>query len=365
MNTTRPFKQVLLQALLQAWNGRSKDTSNWLGRILVALLLPLSWLFASAVAVRRELYRRGIYPQETLPVPVIVVGNVMVGGVGKTPITMALVNHLKAQGWRVGVLSRGYGRKTSSTLAVSPTSNPDNVGDEPLLMARTCQVPVFVGHSRVDAGRALLSLHRDVQVLVCDDGLQHLALARDLELCVFDERGVGNGHLLPAGPLREAWPRRPWHVPASDKEVPCLVVKSAGEAAAHEFAAQRHLADHAVQADGSRRSLSSWWDSPVQALAGIAKPEVFFAMLRMQGLNVVHTHALPDHADLQALHIDSRHGEVLCTEKDAVKLWMHHPKAWAVPLQTTLPAELLAAIDLHLATAKRAKLSSPHGHQTA
>jgi tetraacyldisaccharide 4'-kinase len=329
------------------------------------LLLPLSWLFGAAVAIRRALYRGGIYKQETLPVPVIVVGNVMVGGVGKTPITLALVNHLKAQGWRVGVLSRGYGRKTNSTLAVSPTSNPDNVGDEPMLVARTCQVPVFVGLSRADAGRALLSLHRDVQVLVCDDGLQHLALARDLELCVFDERGVGNGHLLPAGPLREAWPRRPWQTPDSDQEVPCLVVQSAGEAAANEFAAQRRLADYAVQADGSRRSLSSWWDSPVQALAGIAKPEVFFAMLREQGLNVVHTQALPDHADLQALHIDSSHGDVLCTEKDAVKLWTHHPQAWAVPLRTTLSTELLAAIDLHLAAAQNAKLSSAHGHQTA
>ncbi|MEY2677662.1 MAG: putative Tetraacyldisaccharide 4-kinase [Pseudomonadota bacterium] len=363
--TTQTLKQRLLQALVQAWNGRSADTPNALGRFLVALLLPVSWLFGAAVAIRRELYRRGIYKQETLPVPVIVVGNVMVGGVGKTPITMALVNHLKAQGWRVGVLSRGYGRKTSSTLAVSPTSNPDNVGDEPLLIARTCQVPVFVGHSRVDAGRALLSLHRDVQVLVCDDGLQHLALARDLELCVFDERGIGNGHLLPAGPLREAWPRMYWQMPDTDKQVPCLVVKSAGEATPHEFAAQRHLADYALQADGTRRSLSSWWDTPVQALAGIAKPEVFFAMLREQGLNVVHTQALPDHADLNDLHIDASAGDVLCTEKDAVKLWAHHPKAWAVPLQTTLPAELLAAIDLHLSTAKNAKLSSPHGHQTA
>ena len=359
------LKQLLLTALVQAWNGRSAAAPHVLGQFLVTLLLPISWLFASAVAIRRELYRRGIYQQETLPVPVIVVGNVMVGGVGKTPITMALVNHLKAQGWRVGVLSRGYGRKTSSTLAVSPTSNPENVGDEPLLIARTCQVPVFVGRSRVDAGRALLRLHRDVQVLVCDDGLQHWALARDIELCVFDERGVGNGHLLPAGPLREAWPRAPWHMPASDKEVPCLIVKSAGEATAQEFAAQRHLADYAIQADGSRRSLNSWWDTPVQALAGIAKPDMFFAMLREQGLNVVRTQALPDHADLQALHIDSAQGDVLCTEKDAVKLWAHHPKAWAVPLHTTLPAELLAAIDLHLATAKSAKLSSPHGHQTA
>ena len=205
--TTKTLKQLLLQALVQAWNGRSADAPNPLGQLLVTFLLPISWLFTGAVAIRRELYRRGFYKQETLPVPVIVVGNVMVGGVGKTPITMALVNHLKAQGLRVGVLSRGYGRKTSSTLAVSPKSQSLNVGDEPLLIARSCQVPVFVGNSRVDAGLALLSLHRDVQVLVCDDGLQHGPLARDLELCVFDERGVGNGHMLPAGPLREAWPK--------------------------------------------------------------------------------------------------------------------------------------------------------------
>ncbi|WP_310615241.1 tetraacyldisaccharide 4'-kinase [Limnohabitans sp.] len=334
-------------------------------KFLVPLLLPISWLFAGLVAIRRALYQHGFYKQETLPVPVIVVGNVMVGGVGKTPITMALVNHLKAQGLRVGVLSRGYGRKTSSTLAVSPSSQSQNVGDEPLLIARSCQVPVFVGNSRVDAGRALLSLYPDVQVLVCDDGLQHWPLARDLELCVFDERGVGNGHLLPAGPLREAWPRKALRHATSGQEVPCLVLRTAGIAGPHEFAVQRHLADFAVQANGAKRSLSSWWDTPVQALAGIAKPEKFFAMLREQGLNVTHSQALPDHADLQNLHIDTAQGDVLCTEKDAVKLWAHHPQAWAVPLQTTLPTELLAAIDFHLAAAQHAKLSSPHGHQTA
>jgi tetraacyldisaccharide 4'-kinase len=204
-----------------------------------------------------------------------------------------------------------------------------------------------------------------VQVLVCDDGLQHWALARDLELCVFDERGVGNGHLLPAGPLREAWPRKALRHATSGQEVPCLVLRTAGIASPHEFAVQRNLADFAVQANGAKRSLSSWWDTPVQALAGIAKPEKFFAMLREQGLNVTHSQALPDHADLQNLHIDTAQGDVLCTEKDAVKLWAHHPQAWAVPLQTTLPTELLAAIDFHLAAAQHAKLSSPHGHQTA
>lgn len=322
-------------------------------------------MFAALVATRRSLYQHGFFKQETLPVPVIVVGNVMVGGVGKTPITMALVNHFKATGLRVGVLSRGYGRKTSSTLAVSPKSRSQNVGDEPLLIARSCQVPVFVGNSRVDAGRALLALHPDVQVLVCDDGLQHWPLARDLELCVFDARGVGNGHMLPAGPLREAWPRKLWAHATSGNDVPCWVLNTAGVAGQHEFAVQRRLADFAVQADGTQRSFSSWGQTPVQALAGIAKPEQFFAMLREQGLNLCHTQALADHAYLAQLNIDAAQGDVLCTEKDAVKLWVHHPHAWAVPLQTTLPTELLAAIDLQLAAAQHAKLSSPHGHQTA
>jgi tetraacyldisaccharide 4'-kinase len=351
---------ILTQVLTQAWNGQG----GW-GQTLAFVLLPVSWLFEVLVAIRRALYQHGFFKQETLPVPVIVVGNVMVGGVGKTPITMALVNHFKAKGLRVGVLSRGYGRKTSSTLAVSPQSQSQNVGDEPLLIARSCQVPVFVGISRVDAGRALLALHPDVQVLVCDDGLQHWSLARDLELCVFDERGVGNGHMLPAGPLREPWPRKPWTLASSGNDVPCCLLKTAGVAEPHEFAVQRRLADFAVQADGTQRALSSWGQTPVQALAGIVKPEQFFAMLREQGLNLRHTQALADHADLSQLNINAAQGDVLCTEKDAVKIWAQHPHAWAVPLQTTLPNELLAAIDVHLAAVQHAKLSSPHGHQTA
>lgn len=346
---------VVRQALTKAWNGQG----GW-GTALAFALRPVSWFFGLLVSLRRSAYARGLIQPIQLPVPVIVVGNVMVGGVGKTPVTMALVQHLTAQGVRVGVLSRGYGRtlsKGSDICHVTMDSTADEVGDEPLLIARTCKIPVVVGANRAAAGQALLATHPDVQVLVCDDGMQHWQLARDLELCVFDERGTGNGQLLPAGPLREPWPRI-----VVNPKVPCLVVKTAGTAATGEYAVQRQLAYFAQQADGHSRPLQSWGDTPVQALAGIAKPEVFFSMLRAHGVNLTHTRALPDHATMDDLQIDTRQGDVMCTEKDAVKLWATCPEAWAVPLLTTLPPELLAVVDQHLATALRAKLSSPHGH---
>ena len=350
-------KSAFKYALLKAWNGQG----GW-GKILVFALLPVSWLFAGLVAIRRLFYQYSVYKQEQLPVPVIVVGNVMVGGVGKTPVTIALVKHLSSQGIQVGVLSRGHGRHTQNTLEVTAFSAANQAGDEPLLIARTCKVPVFVGTNRVEAGRSLLSRYPSVQVLVCDDGLQHWSLARDLELCVFDERGIGNGNFLPAGPLREAWPRKVLRTTSSKHEVPCLVLKTAGQAGTNEYAVSRHLADFAVQADGTQRQLSKWKQTPAQALAGIAKPELFFAMLRAKGVALSRTQALPDHDDLQDLNIDFSFGEMFCTEKDAVKLWTHHPSAWAVPLETTLPSELLLVIEKHLATAQIAKLSSPYGH---
>lgn len=349
---------VVRQALTKAWNGQG----GW-GMALAFALRPVSWVFGFLVSIRRNAYKLGLLKSHRLPVPVIVVGNVMVGGVGKTPVTIALAQHLTARGLRVGVLSRGYGRDTSKDSDirhVTMESPAHQVGDEPLLIAKTCKIPVVVGSERAAAGQALLAAHPDVQVLVCDDGLQHWQLARDLELCVFDERGTGNGQLLPAGPLREPWPRI-----AVNPDVPCLVLNTSGTAALPEYAVPRQLASFAKQADGTSRPLQSWGDTPVQALAGIAKPEVFFSMLRAQGMHLTHTHALPDHANLNDLHMNPSLGDVMCTEKDAVKLWATYPEAWAVPLQTALPPELLAAIDKHLAAAQQAKLSSPHGHKTA
>ncbi|PQA81478.1 tetraacyldisaccharide 4'-kinase [Limnohabitans sp. TS-CS-82] len=354
---------VLRHALMRAWlSQRGPD------RCLALALWPISAVLGALVWLRHTLYKLGVLKQHVLPVPVLVVGNVLVGGVGKTPIVMALVQHLTQQGWRVGVLSRGYGRQRDAQAPqpdirpVLPDSAAQDVGDEPLLIARTCQVPVWVGSNRTAAGLALLKQHPAVQVLVCDDGLQHWPLARDLELCVFDERGVGNGFLLPAGPLREPWPRSPWRHPTTGRDVPMWVVQTSGPTPPGAFAVTRELASFARQADGTQRALQSWAHTPVQALAGIAKPEVFFDMLRRQGLQLAHTQALPDHADVRGLALNPAWGDVLCTEKDAVKIWAQHPQAWAVPLVTELPNALLHAIDAALQITQRPKLSSPHGH---
>lgn len=309
----------------------------WLHRGVVACALwPLSLLFGAVAALRRTLYRTGLLKSERVGTPVVVVGNVIAGGSGKTPIVQAMVEHLKDRGLRVGVVSRGYGRHTTDCREVRADSSAWDVGDEPLLLARTCGVPVFVARARIEAARALLRAHPRTQVIVCDDGLQHLALARDLEICVFDERGVGNGWLLPAGPLREPWPR------AVD-----FVIGPDG------FAANRTLSTEAVRADGTRVALGQL--QGVTAVAGIAKPDAFFGMLRQAGVGVRHSIALPDHHDFSApLDVS---GAIVCTQKDAVKLWRTRPDAWAVPLQVRLDPAFWTAFD--------AKLSSLDGLQTA
>ena len=171
---------------------------------LAVLLWPLSRLYGALAARQRAV---DASKAVRLSVPVVVVGNVIAGGAGKTPTTLAIVQHLKARGWRPGIVSRGHGRASSDCREVGPGADPQDVGDEPLLLRRRADVPVFVAPRRAEAGRTLLAAHPACDILVCDDGLQHVALARDVEICVFDARGIGNGWLLPAGPLREPWPR--------------------------------------------------------------------------------------------------------------------------------------------------------------
>lgn len=328
---------------------------------LPRLLWPVSLLYRGLMALRRWLYARGLVKVHPMDVPVVVVGNVVVGGAGKTPCTIALVNHLKAQGWHPGVVSRGHGRRATAVTHVRAETPASEAGDEPLLIHLRTGVPVCVAARRVDAARALRAAHPQVDVLVCDDGLQHLALARQLAIVVFDDRGVGNGWLLPAGLLREPWP------PARQAPFrPDLLLQQgrAGVPASTQvlapdmpaFEAVRQLAPQAIGPQGQRIDLSQLRGQDLIAVAGIARPEVFFDMLRHSGLTLQHQVALPDHAD-PAVYADLVRGTkhpLVCTEKDATKLFALLPadgsvQAWAIPLELTPDPAFFKAVDAHLA----------------
>lgn len=322
------------------------------------VLLPLAGLYAAVSAARHLAYRRGWLASHRASVPVIVVGNLVVGGAGKTPTVIALVRALRQRGWRPGVISRGYGGegggkdggKGADAMAVRLDSRAARVGDEALLILRRCSVPVWVARRRHEAGAALCAAHPDVDVLVADDGRQHLALKRDAEVIVFDERGAGNGWLLPAGPLRQSLPRQ-----VGARSV-VLYNAPRPSTALPGFVAGRSL--------GSLLPLASWWQgSPadptdwqrvgereVLAAAGIAAPQRFFSMLRERGLRI-RTLPLPDHFDFSALPWDADEADVIVTEKDAVKLPRVAPGAtrvWVATLDLTLPDDLVAALLRHL-----------------
>lgn len=249
-----------------------------------------------------------------LPVPVMVIGNIAIGGTGKTPITLALIEQLQAMGATPGVLSRGYGGSGPFPLLVTAGTLAAQAGDEPALIAQRAGVPVCCAPSRAEAGRVLLAAHPEVDVLLCDDGLQHYALARDVELCVIDGvRGHGNGHRLPAGPLRE--------LPA--RTATCaLVLVNGGEATAYGRNALRFdlVADHAVLLrSAERRPLSAFAGMTVEAVAGIGRPQRFFELLAAKGL-LARAHPFADHQAFSAEDLAfSGTAPIVMTEKDAVK----------------------------------------------
>ena len=354
----------------------------WTHRRFVAWLLwPASLLYRLLLASRGWLYRTGVWRSVRLPVPVVVVGNVAVGGGGKTPTVLALVKHLQARGWNPGIVSRGYG---GQALAANPTAclrvdtRPGSAhlyGDEPVLLALGSGVPVVVGRRRADAARSLLEQAPAVDIIVSDDGMQHWAMARDLTLVLFDERGLGNGWLLPAGLLREPWPPargpRPWL--SSSPERPAFVVlpRTGGSPLPADgfprFQVRRQLSAQAVSANGDKRLLADIAaackanHTPLYALAGIAQPQRFFQMLQEQGLPLAQTLPLPDHASgqtiLQALQeAMARQPEAvwLCTEKDAVKCFEALPdkyraRVWAVPLEQHIAPAFWDELDSYLA----------------
>ena len=335
----------------------------WLTRgPLACLLWPLAQLYGLLVRLRRALYRHGILRSERFKVPVVVVGNVVAGGAGKTPLVIALARHLQTRHIAVGVVSRGYGRSVSHCVEVTPTTPLAQTGDEPALIHKLTGVPVFVADKRTEALRALLAAHSDIAVVLCDDGLQHYALQRDIEIAAFDDRGAGNGWLLPAGPLREPWPGRKHH--GLD-----LVLHTGQKPAFEGFTSSRQLADDAWSRGGDRVALDGLRGRPVTALAGIANPQAFFGMLQDRGLMLEATITLPDHHAFSEADLAGLKGRtVLCTEKDAVKLFAL-PDAvgldlLAVPLVFSPEPAFFGAFDALLAPLL-SPLPSKHGHQIA
>ncbi|HEY0846206.1 MAG TPA: tetraacyldisaccharide 4'-kinase [Noviherbaspirillum sp.] len=326
------------RVLADAWRKRG---------VLAWSLWPVSLLFRALVAVRRALYRIGLLATERMPVPVVVVGNVYVGGTGKTPFVIWLADELRRAGYVPGIISRGYGASGDAPLEVMPDSAPQQVGDEPALIALRTGCPVMVGRDRVGVARALLATHPEVNILISDDGLQHYRLARDVEIVLCDDRGNGNGWMLPAGPLREPASRRRDFTVVNAGAIPDNVppdtvqMRLAGDTAFRlsDRSLTVSLSELGAKAHGSR----------VLAAAGIGNPARFFSMLRGAGLTVEEM-PLPDHFDYAVNPFAGISADIiLITEKDAVKCARtdtinNDPRIWVVPVAARIDHALTGRI---------------------
>lgn len=301
-------------------------------------LLPLSLLFRMLVALRRGAYRIGFFRSRRVGVPVVIVGNISAGGTGKTPLVLWLVEFLATRGFKPGIVSRGYRAENREPRVVTSTSDPTQCGDEPVLLAQRSGRPVCIGADRAAAACALLGKHRDCNVIVSDDGLQHYALARDCEIAVIDgERGLGNGLLLPAGPLREP--------PSRLESVDALVVNGP----LHEMYLARNVFGMRIEGREFRNVLNPdhivgpdhFQRRRIAAIAGIGNPTRFFSHLRALGLDF-EAHAFPDHhtyveSELAYAAIDA----IVMTEKDAVKCAAFaHENYWALRVDAVPDAAL-------------------------
>ncbi|MGZ3237561.1 MAG: tetraacyldisaccharide 4'-kinase [Burkholderiaceae bacterium] len=323
----------------------------WLRRGLLAWVLwPLSLIFGLIVKLRRCLFQLGWLPSTRVRVPVIVVGNIFIGGTGKTPLVIWLVQAMRRAGYTPGVISRGYGVQNEVPREVLSDSLSRDVGDEPVLIANHAVCPVMVGRNRVAAANALLAAHPEVNLIISDDGLQHYALQRDVEIVLFDARGIGNGWMLPAGPLREPKKRRAdftvVHAAKFPSELPAKAIR------------MQLMGDVAERlADRSQRiALTDIMDSvvikqPVRivAAAGIGNPARFFTLLHSAGL-VFHEMPLPDHYDFAINPFAGLSADIiLITEKDAVKCIQvedlrNDPRLWVVPVTARIDGALAEQI---------------------
>jgi len=328
------------QRLTEAW---------YRERARPSLLTPLAGLYGAMMCARRRAYVSGWVRTERAGKPVVVIGNLTVGGTGKTPLTIWLARQLLAQGLKVGIVSRGYGRRGAAARAVHSTSDWRQVGDEPLIIARRTACPTIVARDRVAGARALVAA--GVDVVLADDGLQHLRLGRDCEIVVIDgARGFGNGRVLPAGPLREPLERLP--------QPDAVVMNGAPEHGSLTAALRsspalemRLVAQEALRLDGLEppRALQGFSGQRLHAIAGIGNPARFFGELRAHGIEVIE-HAFADHHRFVPAELAFADGlPVLMTEKDAVKcLAFADPRLWYVPVAAQFGAreahELLARV---------------------
>lgn len=303
----------------------------WGQRGLTAwLLLPLGIVFYLLAALRRLLYRSGILAAKCLAVPVVVIGNITAGGSGKTPLVIWLVEELKRQGRRPGVVSRGYGGDVAAVREVQPGDAASTVGDEPLLIRRRGRCPVFVGRDRAAAAQALLKEHLECDVIVCDDGLQHYGLARDVEIAVVDRRGVMNGWPLPAGPLREPVSRL--------ASVDAVVANGWTGEASFRMSLK---GERFVRLGGDEVCApSALVGQRLHAVAGIGEPQRFFDHLAALGLSF-EPHAFPDHHAYTAADLAFDGDAILTTEKDAVKFGaLAVLPVWVLPVTATVTPDL-------------------------
>ena len=313
--------------MLEAWLIR-----RWYGTSGIAALEPLAWLYGAAVSARRSAFRRGWRRSRSAGAPVVVIGNLTVGGTGKTPLTIWLATQLAHRGLAVGLVSRGYGRASSGVRVLAAHSDWREVGDEPLLLHRRTRCATAVARDRVAAATALVE--RGAQVILADDGLQHLPLERNCEIVVVDGgRGFGNGRLLPAGPLREPLSRL--------RTVDALVINGPIEHASLRAGEAMREALRMALVPGQARRLASGearpltaFQGPVHAVAAIGHPERFFRELAARGLAPL-VHPFPDHRPLSAAELDFGDDRpVLMTEKDAVKCAQPaDPRLWYVPVE--------------------------------
>ena len=311
---------------------------HWYARSAWLLLLtPLSLLFRVAVRVRRSAYHRGLLRSQQAAVPVIVVGNITVGGNGKTPLVAWLARYLGDKGYRPGIIARGYGGQAKQRPQQGrPDSDPATVGDEAVMLAERTHCPMAVGPDRVAAAAALIA-HSDCDIIISDDGLQHYALRRDIEIAVIDGiRRLGSGFMLPAGPLREPVARL--------AEVDLVVVNGIGARGEHPM--RLFIGDAYRLTDGAHRKLSEFRNEPVHAVAGIGNPQRFFRALQ-QDLRTVETHEYPAHHRFVADDIAFADGHaVLITEKDAVKCrYLAGDHVWYVPAEVDMQEAFRARLD--------------------